>query len=161
LRLADGIADALSPDGKWVLAHQGAKLVIIPTGTGEPRDLKIDGAFESGAAWFPDSKRAVVGGALANGNYRLHVIDTLDETAKPISPENIWSGGIRSFAVSPDARFVAGMSAEAKVVLYPLDGSAPTPVTGVEAGEIPIQFSADGASLFVYTPPPSPRAVTA
>jgi len=159
LRLADGIADALSPDGKWALAHQGTKLVIVPTGTGEPRDLKVDGTFEGGAAWFPDSRRAVVGGAIGKGNYRLYVIDTLDETAKPISPENIWSGGIRAFAVSPDARFVAGMSAQATTVLYPLEGSAPIPVAGVEPGEIPIQFSADGASLFVYHPTTLPARV--
>jgi WD40 repeat protein len=159
LRLADGIADALSPDGKWAIAHQGAKLVIVPTGTGEARELKIDGAFESGAAWFPDSRRAVVGGATGNGGYRLHVIDTLDETAKPLSPENIWSGGIRSFAVSPDGRFVAGMSSQGTIVLYPLDGTAPIPVAGAEAGEIPIQFAADGASLFVYRPTTLPARV--
>jgi eukaryotic-like serine/threonine-protein kinase len=159
LRLADGIADALSPDGKWALAHQSAKLVIVPTGTGEARELKIDGTFESGAAWFPDSRRAVVGGATGNGGYRLYVIDTLDESAKPLSPENIWSGGIRSFAVAPDGRFVAGMSAQATIVLYPVDGGAPVAVNGVEAGEIPIQFAADGASLFVYRPTTLPARV--
>jgi WD40 repeat protein len=159
LRLADGVADALSPDGKWALAHQGPRLVLIPTGTGESRELKIDGNFESGAAWFPDSRRAVVGGAMGNGGYRLHVLDTLDETAKPISPENIWSGGLRSFAVSPDGRFVAGMSAQGTIVLYPVDGGAAMPVPGAEAGEIPIQFSADGASLFVYRPTALPARV--
>ena len=159
LRLADGIADALSPDGKWALAHQGAKLVLVPTGTGEVRELKIDGTFESGAAWFPDSRRAVVGGAIANGAYRLYVIDTLDETAKPLSPDNIWSGGIRSYAVSPDGRFVAGMSKDETIVLYPVDGTPAVPLIGVEKGEIPIQFSADGASLFVYSPTSLPARV--
>jgi dipeptidyl aminopeptidase/acylaminoacyl peptidase len=159
VRLADGMGDALSPDGKWVLAHQGPKLAIVPTGTGEPRELKVDGSFESGAAWFPDSRRVVVGGAVGKGAYRLYVIDTLDETVKPVSPERIWSGGVRSFAVSPDARFVAGMNAEEKVVLYPLDGSAPVAVPGVEKGEIPIQWSADGQSLFVYRPTSLPASV--
>jgi hypothetical protein len=159
LRLADGIGDALSPDGKWALAHQGAKLVIIPTGTGEPRELKFDGSFESGAAWLPDSRRAIVGGAMGKGGYRLYVIDTLDETAKPVSPENIWSGGLRSFAVAPDGLSVAGMSAEETIVIYRLDGTATTPVAGVEKGEIPIQWSADGASLFVYRPTTLPARV--
>ncbi len=43
----------------------------------------------------------------------------------------------------------------------PVDGTAPIPVAGAEAGEIPIQFAADGTSLFVYAPPPSPPASTA
>ncbi len=159
VRLADGIGDALSPDGKWVLAHQGSKLVIVPTGTGEPREIKVDGSFENGAAWLPDSRRVVAGGAMGKGQYRLYVIDTLDETAKAISPENIWNGGVRSFAVSPDARFVAGMNAQETIVLYPLDGTAPVNLNGVEKGEIPIQFSADGASLFVYRPTALPARV--
>lgn len=159
IRIADGIGDALSPDGKWVLAHQGPKLVLIPTGTGEPRELKIDGSFESVAVWMPDSRRAVVGGAVGKGAYRLYVIDTLDETAKPVSPENIWSGGLRSFAVSPDGRFVAGMSEEEQIVVYPVDGSAAAAVPGAEQGEIPIQWSADGASLYVYRPTALPSRV--
>ena len=159
VRLGDGRGDGLSPDGKWVLAHQGAKLVVIPTGTGEPRELKIEGSFEDGAAWLPDSRRVVVGGRAGKGAYRLHVIDTLDETVRPLSPEGIWSGGVRSFAVSPDARFVAGMSAGETIVLYPLDGTAALPVPGVEKGEIPIQWSADGAALFVYRPTALPAGV--
>ena len=96
---------------------------------------------------------------MGQGACRLYVIDTLDETAKPVSPESIWSGGIRSFAVSPDGRFVAGMNAQETIVLYPLDGTAAIPVVGVEKGEIPIQFSADGASLFVYRPVALPARV--
>jgi hypothetical protein len=159
IRLADGAADALSPDGKWVLVHQGAKLVLVPTGSGDARELKIEGTFEAGGAWFPDSRRVVVGGAVANRGYQLHVIDTLDETIKAISPENVWSGGSRAYAVSPDGRLVAGMNRAETIVIYPVDGSAATPVAGVEKGEIPIQFSADGMSLLVHRPTALPARV--
>ena len=159
VRLADGIGDALSPDGKWVLLHQGPKLVLVPTGTGDQRELKIEGAFEAGAAWLPDSRRVVVGGATGKSGYRLHVIDTLDESIKPISPENIWSGGSRAFAVSPDGKFVAGMRNADSIALYPVDGGAPATVTGIEKGEIPIQWSADGASLLVHRPTALPARV--
>jgi eukaryotic-like serine/threonine-protein kinase len=159
VRLADGIGDALSPDGKWVLIHQGNKLVLIPTGTGDTRELKIDGTFETGAAWLPDSKRVIVGGAVGKeGAYQLHVIDTLDETIKPVSPP-IWSGGGRAFAVSPDGLAVAGMTADEMIAVYPLDGSAARPVAGVEKGEIPIQWSADGASLLVHRPTALPARI--
>ena len=150
VRLGDGIGDALSPDGKWVLAHQGSKLALIPTGTGQARELNIAGSFESGGVFFPDSRRVLVGGNAGQGGYRLWVIDTLDEKATPVSPENVWSGGSRAWAVSPDGRRVAGMSAEETIAIYPVDGGAPVPVAGTEKGEIPIQFSADGAALFVY-----------
>jgi DNA-binding beta-propeller fold protein YncE len=159
VRLGDGIGDALSPDGKWVLVHQGAKLALFPTGTGEARELKIDGSFELGAAWLPDSRRAIVGGVVGKGAYRLYVIDTLDETATPVSPEGIWSGGTRAYAVSPDGRFVAGMNANETITVYPIDGTPPAPVNGVEKGEIPIQWSADAASLLLYRPTSLPAQV--
>ena len=159
LHLGEGIGDALSPDGKWVLAHHGAKLMLVPTGAGEARELKIDGAFDLGAAWLPDSRRVIVGGTTGKSAYRLHVIDTLDETIKPLSPENIWNGGARAYAVSPDGRFVAGMTAEQTIAIYAVDGSASAPVPGTEKGEIPVQWSADGASLLVYRPTSLPARV--
>jgi hypothetical protein len=54
---------------------------------------------------------------------------------------------------------VAGMNAEETIVLYPLDGSTALPLPGVEKGEIPIQWSADGTSLFVYRPTALPARV--
>ncbi len=150
VRLGDGIADGLSPDTKWVLAHHGAKIVLLPTGMGEPRELKLEGSFNEGAAWMPDSRRAILGGAIPEEGFRLHVVDTLDETMKPITPEGIHDGGTREFAVSPDGRFVAGVSAEETIVLYAVDGTSATPVASAEKGEVPIQWSADGTALYVY-----------
>lgn len=159
VHLGEGIGDGLSPDGKWVLCHQGQKLVIIPTGSGQARELKVEGAFDHGAVWLTDSRRAVVSGATGKGGYRLFVLDTLDETVKPISPENIWSGGMRAFAVSPDNRRVAGMTADRTIALYSLDGTAPTPLPGAQRAEIPIEWSADGTSLFVYDPTSLPARI--
>jgi len=160
VRIGDGIGDALSPDGRFVLAHNGAKLAVVPTGSGEARDLKLDGAFDPGTVWLPDSQRVIAGGALPQKGYQLLLIDTLDETVKPLSPEHIWGEAYRPFAVSPDGRAVAGMTAQQTVALYSIDGSAaPVDVHGVEAGEVPIQWSADAASLFVYRPTALPAQV--
>jgi dipeptidyl aminopeptidase/acylaminoacyl peptidase len=160
VRIGDGTGDALSPDGKFVLAHNGAKLAVVPTGSGEARDLKIDGAFDSGALWLPDSRRVIAGGALPQKGYQLLLVDTLDETVRPVSPEHIWGEAYRPFAISPDGRSVAGMTAQQTVALYSIDGSAaPVDVHGTEPGEVPIQWSADAASLFVYRPTALPAQV--
>ncbi|MFL6247840.1 MAG: WD40 repeat domain-containing serine/threonine protein kinase, partial [Thermoanaerobaculia bacterium] len=127
IHLGEGIGDALSPDGHWALCRQGAKLVITPTGSGQSRELNIDGAFDPGATWLPDSRRAIVAGIVKDSGYRLFVIDTLDEKATPVSPE-IWGNGARAFAVSPDARYVAGMTSDRTVALYALDGANTAPL---------------------------------
>ncbi|HEV7764757.1 MAG TPA: hypothetical protein VGQ76_07145, partial [Thermoanaerobaculia bacterium] len=160
IRLGDGMGDALSPDGRWALCRLGPKLVLMPTGTGQARELGIDGAFDNGATWLPDSRRAIVAGMMkAHGGYRLFVIDTLDETAKPISPEKIWGNGSRTFVVSPDGRHVAGMTETQTIALYALDGTTAVPVAGAVKGEIPIQWSSDGASLLVHDPTALPARV--
>jgi hypothetical protein len=63
IRLGEGGALALSPDGKWALAlmSSSTRLVALPTGAGEPRDLTrvgFDYAIGVGplfrtATWFP------------------------------------------------------------------------------------------------------------
>jgi serine/threonine protein kinase len=160
IRIGDGYGDALSPDGRWVLCHDGPKLVLLPTGAGEARELKIDGAYDLGGVWLPDSRRVVVGGAQKDKAYRLHLIDTLDETDTAITPENIWGEAFRPFAVSPDGRSVAGMTGQQTIALYPTDGSGQaTPLAGTLEGEIPLQWSSDGAALYVYRPTALPVQV--
>jgi serine/threonine protein kinase len=160
MRISDGVGDALSPDGKFVLAHIGQKLAIVPTGSGEPRDLKLEGGFAPGAAWVPNSSRVIIGGVLPKKGYQLLAIDTLDESVHPISPENIWGEAYRPFAVSPDGRTVAGMTARQTVALYDVDARVqPIDVHGTEPGEIPIQWSADATSLLVYRPNSLPARI--
>ena len=160
VHIGDGYGDALSPDGKWILAHNGAKLMLLPTGSGEPRELKLIGNFDFGADWLPDSKRVVIGGALPKSNYRLILLDTLDETVKPLSPENIWANTLRPFTVSPNGRYVAGMTADETIALYPLgEGDVVVPVRGVEKGEVPIDWTNDNSAIYVYRPTALPARV--
>jgi eukaryotic-like serine/threonine-protein kinase len=160
MKIGDGFGDALSPDGRLVLSHNGSRLVIVPTGSGEARDLQVKGSFDLGGVWLPDSKRVVVGGALPGKGYQIHVIDTLDEKITAISPDTVWGGTTRAFAASPDGRYVAGPTKDELIARYPTDGSmAALPVPGAEKGEVPVQWSADGLSLFVYRPTAMPARV--
>jgi len=160
VRIGDGLGDGLSPDGRWVLCHNGGKLVLLPTGTGEARELKVGGPFDYGAAWLPDSRRVVIGGNVDGKGYQLHLVDTLDETSKAITTDSVIGDAYRAFAISPDGRFVAGITAQQTMALYSIDGSAPTaPVAAAEKGEVPITFSADGTMLYVYRPTALPAQI--
>ncbi len=159
VKIGDGYGDALSLDGKLVLCHVGPKLTVLPTGSGEARELKIEGAFDNGAVWLPDNRHVILAGALKDKGYALHLLDTLDETEKAISPENIFGEAYRPFAVSPDGHVVAGMTKDETIALYPIDNGKIITVTGTEKGEVPIQWSADGGALYIYRPTAMPAQV--
>jgi hypothetical protein len=101
----------------------------------------------------------ILAGALKEKGYALHLLDTLDETEKTISPENIFGEAYRPFAVSPDGHIVAGMTKDETIALYPIESGNTVRVSGSEKGEVPIQWSADGSSLYVYRPTALPAQV--
>src|SRR5262249_6955582 len=61
VRLGDGGADSLSPDGKWALTRsftkEGIRLVLLPTATGEPRPIALDGYQVLGGVFAPPDGR--------------------------------------------------------------------------------------------------------
>ena len=71
------------------------------------------------------------------------------DSPRPIGPE---TPELEFPVVSPDGARVAAAAPEEGVFLVPLDGSGAVAVPGVEPGEMPIQWSADGRSVFVYRP---------
>lgn len=160
VRLGDGYSDALSPDGKWALCHRGrTKMVLLPTGTGEARELKTLDSVEQGAMFFPDGKNILIAGAKKKGDYGLYVQSIDGGEPRLISPEGIWSSGARQYAISPNGLLVAGMSRDRKLVLYPLQRGAAVPVAGVLEEEIPITFTPEGGAIYVYNASQIPARV--
>ena len=71
-----------------------------------------------------------------------------DGLPKPITPEGI----LTEYAfTTPDGEWVAAGSDfdAAPYKLYPLAGGEPRPIPGLQAGDWPIRFTADGRKLFV------------
>src|SRR5262249_26009163 len=63
VRLGRGFPVALSPDAKWAMVFESqqapSQLILLPTGTGEARQITHDAIHHKGAAWTPDGKRIV------------------------------------------------------------------------------------------------------
>jgi len=164
VRLGEGTGLALSPDGKWVLASaapgQGKpeQLVLLPTGPGETKALKNDhlGTF-GGAAWSPDGKRIVFSAQEKGHGPRVYV-QNLEGMPHPISPEGVRINRGTS-PMSPDGKLVVGIQGRGKASLYPLEGGEARPIAGLEEEDWPVQWSADGRSLYVHKPPGIPNKV--
>ena len=150
IRLGDGYALALSPDGDWVVSSPlgpQTPLIFLPTGPGEPRPLPPDGMDHLGALWLPDGKRIVFSGSQPGHGARLFVQDVSGGKPRPISPEGMSSA---FFATSPDGKYVAAEGPDHKGYLYPTEAGEPRPLPGYIDGEWFVAWSPDGRSLFVY-----------
>jgi len=149
IRLGEGGASALSPDQKWVLVVTPiapGQLRLLPTGPGETQSLTNDPINHQWARWFPDGKRLVFSGNEPGRGVRFYMQDISGGKPKPISPEGV---DAQNFAVSPDSQFVAGIGPDQKGYLFSSAGGDPRIAKGMEPGDIPINWSQDGRSIYL------------
>jgi Tol biopolymer transport system component len=150
IRLGEGVAHGLSPDGAWVLASQQGMLLALPTAAGAPRPMS-EGFFEAirWASWFRDGKRVLVWGQAKGGKTGIFVVEGEGHEPRRIAPEGyeLVSAGN---ALSPDGRLVVARSPENQIVLCPVDGGQPRPIPGLAGFYEPVQWSADGKGFYVF-----------
>ena len=156
VRLGEGSAMALSPDGRWALSATTdlSELHMLPTGVGEAR--RIEGPLVESYQWagfLPDGKQILFAGREKGRAARLFVQD-LEAGARgprPVTPEGAGAGYL-GHVISPDGRFVTGPGGGSGFLIYPVKGGTPVPIAGLLEGEVPVQWSADGQFLYVYRP---------
>jgi eukaryotic-like serine/threonine-protein kinase len=150
VRLGEGGATALSPDQKWAIVATPlfpAQFRLLPTGAGETQSLTNDTINHQWAHWFPDGKRFVFSGNETGRGVRLYAQDISGGKPKPISPEGV---DAVSFAVSPDGQSVVGIGPDQKAYLFPVSGGDPRLVNGMDPGDVPINWTQDGHSIYLY-----------
>jgi eukaryotic-like serine/threonine-protein kinase len=152
IRLGQGSANALSPDGKWVLVLRQnmtpVDYVLLPTGVGEQRGLPTGNVVPQGGQFFPDSKRIVFQGNEPGHASRVYVMNLDGGQPKPITPEGFGLGSYPR-AVSADGKQIAIVNSDG-IALVSADGSgAPQPVRGSQPSDAPLGWIKNGNALFV------------
>jgi hypothetical protein len=157
LGFKDVFPDDLSPDGRLVLATSAStnQLMLLPTGAGEAQPLPAHGITSyHGAWWFPDGHRilfnTVVQDAASSGNAhvsktRSYLTDRSGTPPKPLTPAGVWA-----LAISPDGTRLAVLGAAPGISISPVAGGPPVSVPGTQAGDRPVEWSADGRALWVF-----------
>ncbi|HEY3171208.1 MAG TPA: protein kinase [Thermoanaerobaculia bacterium] len=148
IRLGDGVAQSLSPDGKWALALErgpSRRLVLLPTGVGQPRPLDTGKLNVFGGAFLPDGRRILFAANEPGHGPRVYVMDVDGGHPRAFTEGGITEGA----AISPDGKSVALCGPDRIAKIYPVDGSAARRISGVEPNDVPFQWSADGKSLYV------------
>ncbi len=148
VRLGEGAAADLSPDGSWALAvvpTSPARLVLYPTGPGEPRRLESgDIGDYSSARFFADGKRILSCGVESGHASRCYVQDVAGGKPRPVTAEGTSAG-----FVSPDGALVLVQLGRGVYQLYPSAGGEPRPVPALAPDDLAAGWTADGRGILV------------
>ncbi len=150
IRLFEGGCGPLSPDGLWVLSgvlSPRPQLVLVPTRSGEPRPIPVEGLVLQGFSFFPDGKRLLVGGREPGHGMRLFVMDLAGGRPRPISPEGIRLRG--SKPVSPDGERAFANGPDGKLYVYRVENGEASLLAGANPGDRPLQWTPDGRGIYV------------
>jgi Tol biopolymer transport system component len=149
VRLGDGAAQALSPDGRFALALVAprAELVVLPTRAGEARVLPLQGIVpQAGALWMPDGTSILFSGALPGRAVRSYLLPLDGSAPRPVTPE-----GMIVVTASPDGSVLGAVNTDHTFRLVPVTGGESRVVPGVDTRlDAPVAFTADGSSIYFF-----------
>jgi len=146
VRLGNGTARALSPDGKWVLVFTLTPPIhaaLLPTGTGEPRELPRGtlAQFHFGA-FTSDSTRVLLEANEEGHDVRMWSQDLAGGDPKAVTPEG------RVGLPNPEGTLFA-IYTKAAWELQSLSGGAVRALTSILGTDDVLRFTADSHFLIV------------
>jgi dipeptidyl aminopeptidase/acylaminoacyl peptidase len=147
VRLGFGNRPALSPDRKQVACvrweGKSSRLMLLPTGAGESKTFEPEGIQHQSVEWFPGGDRILYSGDAPGKPIRSYVRGVAGGEPTAITAE-----GERAMRISPDGATVVILK-DGKYSLRAVDGGAARPLAGIEPGESPLRWTADGRALLL------------
>ena len=161
VRISDGIALALSPDGATAIVQSieaQLRLLLVPTAAGLARPFDVGPLDSVGFVdWLPDGRIVMAARRKPNDPWATYVTTAAGGALTPFLPSGVVIGGDHS----PDGtRVVAGNGSGAVVCTVPASGDATcTPVRGINRGDEFAGWGPDNRSVLVYRRYPIPARV--
>ena len=157
IRVGDGHAFVLSPDGKWISGFtttdgSNRQFRLLPTGAGEERPVNLPAlAIAAPLGWAGEEKYVVVGvekGKDYAKSWRCFLWDARANTVRPVCPEGVPDD---LMPVSPDHKWVLSQTpGGAQVAMYPVDGGEPKIAAGFDPKkDYTTGWRSDSQSIYV------------
>ncbi len=151
IRLGDGSARAISPDGQWVIASpdagQHGSLVMLPTGVGEPRPIQHGNLFCHYIRWLPGENRLVVSANEPGQGVRLFTLDPDSGEHHAFTPEGI---DFMEFELLPGGQWVSVNTSDQEHRTYAIDGSESKPIPHLTRTDRIVSWLPEGNALLAY-----------
>jgi len=163
IRLGEGMAVALSPDGARAIAisafqnQSGSRLVLLSAGAEPPRELPrgtLDSVFW--ASWTPDGQRVILQGREKDRGWRAYIQEPPDGQPQAIFPEGTRCGPA-GYGWAPCFHVQQDKGRRIRIwELRSLDGGQTRPAPWIGREEAVIAWSSDGRHAFVagFAQPP-------
>jgi len=147
-RLGEGLARALSPDGKWVITQDltSTALKLVPTGAGDGRTLTHDNISYIGVKYMPDGKHLIATGAEPGKSGRTYLIDAQTGDSKPLTPE-----GYSGTRFSHDGSKVAMRGPDGAWGLWTMADSKFAPIPSLDPKYGVIDWTRDDRELYAVS----------
>lgn len=150
IRLGEGSAGGLSPDGKWALSISTSstpQVTLLPIGAGQSRTINVRGVEHISNGWarfLPNAQQFAINGSQKTGGSRCYVVNLSNGESKAVTPE-----GVRCGPFSPDGKSLIGVGPNQSLTIYDLAGRPARLIAGFDPRFHPLQWSTDG-SLYGY-----------
>ncbi len=149
VRLGEGSAGGLSPDGKWAISILPGtpNITLLPVGPGQARTIRVIGVekiLNGPARFLPDGKHVTVNGNEPGHAVRCYIVDLDSGKAKPVTPE-----GTPGLILSPDQRYVLAANGRPRPIYSVTDGSV-RKIPGFDPNILLVRWSDDGRALYGY-----------
>ena len=149
VRIGGGMPLAIAPNGGWAVALNAAgdELTLLPTGVGEPRALSRGPIvrYSPYARWFPDGQQLLIAGAEEGKSPRLYVQDVSGGDPRAVEP-SVHGAGV----ISRDGKKIAARNSDRAPIVHTVADGTRVPLQGVARGDVLIEWSPDGRSLYAY-----------
>ncbi len=154
VRLDEGRGRDLSSDGEKVLAltnDSPGKLMIVPTGAGEIRQIPLNGIDHVWTARFlPGDQAIMIFGSRADEGTRIWRVAATGGEPQPLSEPVI--GSWFYLAISPDGRRIATTDTNQMPFIWSLEENAiPSRIAGTNSGDLPVHWP-DERTIYVCRP---------